>query len=287
MGIFRRISELVRANINDLIDTVSDPEKILNQLMLELREEKRKAQVQVVRCIADEKRLEQQVREHQDKLAQWQKRAEVAVLRDEDDLAREAISRRNEYATMVDELTRQWEEQHQTAEQLKDAMDQLEKRYREAEMRKQHLVNQHRAAVANRTASETISKMANTNHLDGFNKVEEKIKQQSALASANHEIQEVRLEDRFSQLESEGVVEHDLIQIKLQMGKTVPQLAGASGAGPAQAALPGSAGNGTEANATNGAAGNGTAGAAGQAASQTVHNPATEEVEEDDPASFK
>ena len=238
-SIFKRINDLVKANINDLLGRVEDPEKMLNQLMTDLRDEKKKAQLQVVRCIADEKRLEQQVRDHQDKLRQWQQRAEVAVLRDEDELAREAISRRNEYATMVEELTRQWEEQHQMAEQLKDALDQLDRRYKEAEFRKQHLLNRHRAAVATQKAAETMVKLTRNDHLEGFGKVEERIQEIGALASANAEMQRVDLDDRFRQLESEGVVEHDLMQLKLQLGKPIPQLGSANGSGPTQASLPG------------------------------------------------
>ena len=239
MGIFKRINDLLKANINDMLGRVENPEKMLNQLMSDLREEKRKAHNQVLKCIADEKRLEQQVRDHQEKLTQWQKRAEVAVMRDEDELAREAIARRNEYTTMVDELTRQWEEQHQMAEQLKDALEQIARRYKEAEFQKQHLVNKYRAAEANRRATETMVKLSNTDHMEGFAKVEEKIQDMGAMASANVELHMSDLDDRFRQLESEGVVEHDLMQLKLQMGKQVPQLPSAAGAPGGQAALPG------------------------------------------------
>ena len=280
MGIIKRITELAKANINHIIDTATDPERMLNQLMAELREEKRKAQLQVVRCIADEKRLEQQVREHQEKLAQWQKRAEVAVLRDEDDLAREAISRRNEYATMVDELTRQWEEQHQTAEQLKDALEQLDRRYREADMRKQHLLNRYRASQTTKRAAETITKLSNVDHMEGFAKVAEKIQDTAALAAANRDMQSVSLEDQFARLESEGVVEHDLMQLKLQMGKTVPQLGAGNGA-PVQNALPGGTENGAPA-AAEAAAPQST-----PAAPASPTPPAAPREEEDDSGGFR
>lgn len=238
MGIIKRINDLLKANINHLISTVEDPEKMLNQLMGNLREEKQKARVQVARCLTDEKRLEQQVREHQEKLTQWQKRAEVAVMRDEDELAREAIARRNEFATMVDELTRQWEEQHQMAEQLKDALVQLDRRYKEADFKKQALIHQYRANEAQQKATATMAKLTNMNHLDEFSRVEEKIKEAGAMASANRELESFSLDDRFRQLESEGVVEHDLVQLKLQLGKQVPQLPGGNGTGSSSPALP-------------------------------------------------
>jgi phage shock protein A len=268
VSLIKRIANLLKANINDILGKVEDPEKMLNQLMGDLREEQRKAHVQVVRSLADEKRLEQQVRDLQDKLEQWKKRAEVAVMRDEDELAREAIARRNEYATMVDELTRQWEEQHERAEQLKDLLSQLGRRYQEAEFRKQHLVNRHRAAKANQQATETMSRLSNTDHLEEFAKVEQKILDMGAMAEANAEITMPSLEAKFAQLESGGVVEHDLMQLKMQLGKTVPQLPGANGSGPA--ALPG----GRSAASQNGSA------PGGQAA------PAPAPAHDEDPASF-
>jgi len=240
VGNLRRIRDLIKANVTSIVDSVEDPKKMLNQLMLELGEEKRKAENQVRLCIADEKRLELQVRDHQEKLQQWQKRAEVAVYRDEDDLAREAIGRRNEYAAMVDELTRQWQEQHEMAEQLKDALEQLGRRYQEAQMKKQYLLNNYAAAKANQKASETIAKLSNTDHLAEFERVENKINEMTALSAASREIGvSSSLEEQFRELESGGVVEHDLIKLKEQLGKPLPQLfPGGSGL----AALPSSNG---------------------------------------------
>src|SRR2546425_1041857 len=97
MGIFDRLSTLIRSNINDLISRAENPEKMLNQLIVDMRSQLAKAKQQVASAIADEKRLAAQVDQERKAAEDWEKRAVLAVQEGRDDLAKQALLRHNEH----------------------------------------------------------------------------------------------------------------------------------------------------------------------------------------------
>src|SRR5919201_2562212 len=131
MAILDRISTLVRANINDLIDRAEDPEKVLKQLVDDMRSQLLQATNQVAASIADEKQLYQRYQDNQDKAAEWQRKAELAVERSQDDLAREAPQRRNAFQQTADDFKHQYEGQAKQVAILKDALHELEAKLEE------------------------------------------------------------------------------------------------------------------------------------------------------------
>ena len=133
-GLSFDISDRLRMDWNDWPDDRLDAERMRSRLLGWMREEKRALQVLVVRAIAEDKKWEHQIAEAQIRITQWQQRAEQAVLRDEDDLAREAIRRRNEYIARLDDCTRQREGQKIEMDRLKQELDEIERRYRRAEL---------------------------------------------------------------------------------------------------------------------------------------------------------
>src|SRR5918996_3939078 len=98
MGIFDRFSTLLRSNINDLISRAENPEKMLNQLIVDMRSQLAKAKQQVAAAIADEKRLGAQVEQEKKAAEDWEKRAVLAVQESRDDLAKQALVRHTEHA---------------------------------------------------------------------------------------------------------------------------------------------------------------------------------------------
>ena len=133
MGILDRVSTLIRANINDLIDRAEDPEKVVKQLIADMNNQLLQVKTQVAASIADEKQLQQRYQENQAKATDWQRKAELAVEKGQDDLAREALARRNAFQQTADGFKTQYEEQARQVEVLKDALRQLEAKIQEAQ----------------------------------------------------------------------------------------------------------------------------------------------------------
>jgi phage shock protein A len=108
MGIFDRLSTLLRSNINDLISRAENPEKMLNQLIVDMRTQLAKAKQQVASAIADEKRLASQAEQEKKLAEEWEKRAELAVREGRDDLAKQALMRYNEHGHGALQLQETW-----------------------------------------------------------------------------------------------------------------------------------------------------------------------------------
>src|SRR5256885_11437830 len=136
MGIFDRLSTLIRSNISDLISRAENPEKMLNQLIVDMRTQLAKAKQQVASAIADEKRLSAQA-EQEKKLAEdWEKRAVLAVQEGRDDLAKQALLRHNEHAQNYVGLHETWVKHREETEKLKASLRQLNDKIEEAKRKK-------------------------------------------------------------------------------------------------------------------------------------------------------
>src|SRR5438477_4436291 len=109
MSIFDRIARLFRANVNDLISQAEQPEKMLNQILVDMRSQLVKAKQQVAAAIADEKRLRDQADSEYKMAAEWEQRAVLAVKESRDDLAKQALVRQSEHATHGQQLEQTWE----------------------------------------------------------------------------------------------------------------------------------------------------------------------------------
>src|SRR5437773_1222810 len=133
MGIFDRLSTLIRSNINDLINRAEDPEKMLNQLIVDMRSQLAKAKQQVAAAIADEKRLSAQVDTEKKSAEDWERRAVLAVQEGRDDLAKQALLRHNEHAQGAVQLHETWVKHREETEKLKLSLRQLNDRIEEEE----------------------------------------------------------------------------------------------------------------------------------------------------------
>ena len=109
MGLFERIKRLFKANVNSLLSKAEDPEKMLNQTLVDMKEQYSKAKKQVTVAIADEKRLKRKYEDAFKEANSWEKKARLALQSGKEDLAREALSRRNEYKNLGEEFKAQWD----------------------------------------------------------------------------------------------------------------------------------------------------------------------------------
>src|SRR5256886_6126096 len=119
MGIFDRLSTLIRSNISDLINRAENPEKMLNQLIVDMRSQLAKAKQQVAAAIADEKRLSAQVDTEKKSAEDWERRAVLAVQEGRGDLAEQALPRPQEHAPGGGQAPRSGGENHAEAQKLK------------------------------------------------------------------------------------------------------------------------------------------------------------------------
>ena len=128
MGLFSRFRRVVKSNINDMISKAENPEKMLNQLIAEMNEQLIDSKKQVAQAIADEKRLERQFGQNKSQSEEWERKAMLAVKAQKDELAKEALVRKQEFDKYSSQYQHEWEAQHGSVEKLKDSLRQLQMR---------------------------------------------------------------------------------------------------------------------------------------------------------------
>ena len=205
MGLFDRLSTLIKSNINDLISSAEDPEKMLNQIIVDMRNQLAKAKQQVAAAIADEKRLRDQA-DAEFKLADdWEKRAMLAVQQGRDDLATQALLRQQEHLEHAQSLAMTWETHRHETESLKQSLRDLNDKIEEAKRKKNLLLARQRRAEAQQRISQTMSGLSDKSAFEAFNRMEEKITNNERQLSAAREIEEEftgdKLASEFRQLE--------------------------------------------------------------------------------------
>lgn len=238
MGIFDRLSTMLRSNINDLISSAENPEKMLNQLVLDMRSQLAKAKQQVAAAIADEKRLQAQA-EQEKKLAEdWEKRAMLAVQEGRDDLAKQALLRHAEHMQNAAQLEETWRKHAAETENLKQSLRTLNDKIEEAKRKKNILIARQRRAEAQQRIHETMSSMSDKSAFETFERMSERIEhtERKALAAAelSEELEGDQLQRQFSQLEYKADADTQLLALKQKMGllgpaKDRPKQLGAGG----------------------------------------------------------
>src|SRR5512138_733613 len=229
MGIFSRLGSLIKSNINDLISRAEDPEKMLNQVLLDMQSSLVEAKKQVAVAIADEKRLQKQLETEQEKSKEWERKAMVAVRASDDTLAREALVRKQEHENIANQYQSQWMAQKAAVDKLKDALRLLNNKIEEAKRKKNILVARKKRAEAQKTIASTMSGLSDTSAFDTFDRMSAKIDQLEAEAEAGSELAGEMtgdtLESKFRQLEtstSSPGSDSALLELKAKMGLAPP-----------------------------------------------------------------
>lgn len=222
MGIFARLAVLIKSNLNDLISRSEDPEKMLNQVVIDMANQLIEAKKQVAVSIADEKRLAKQAEQEAANAAEWERRAMLAIKAGDDALAKEALNRKKEHEALATTFKDQWQKQKNAVDQLKSALRMLNSKIEEAKRKKNVLIARKKRAEAQRAIQETMSGMNNASAFETFDRMSEKIDQIEAEAEASSEIAEQytgdTLADRFGKLEASSGADDDLLALKRKMG---------------------------------------------------------------------
>jgi len=209
MGIFQRLKTLVSSNVNDMINKAENPEKMLNQLVVEMNEQLIESKKAVAMAIADEKKLERETASQQAQAQEWERKAMLAVRAGQDDLAKEALVRKQEYDTGYTQFNQQWIAQKQSVEKLKESLRDLQTKIEEAQRKKNLLVARAKRAEAQQKIQQTISSVSgNTSAFDAFDRMAQKVDQLEAQADAAKELDDfskgTNLDKRFAELEKSG-----------------------------------------------------------------------------------
>ena len=213
MGVFDRISRMIRSNISDLLDKAEDPEKILQQIMVDMQQDLREAKLQVASAIRDQKKLETRYQENLDIASKLEKRAISAVEEGDDTLAKEALRRKKSYEQLARGYKEQLDEQIESVQLLKTSLAALEAKIEEARRRKDLLIARQKRAQAQKTISETMSGISKSSALAALEKMEGRVKAAEVHAEAIAEIETNSLEARFAELEN-GNVDDELARLK-------------------------------------------------------------------------
>ena len=227
MGFFQKLATLIKSNLNDLISRSEDPEKMLNQIVIEMSNQLLEAKRQVAQSIADEKRLQKQVEQETLNAAEWEKRAMLAVRAGDDALAKEALSRKKEHQTLAEQFQDQWSKQKAAVEQLKLALRALNNKIEEAKRKKNLLIARKKRAEAQKAIQETMSGLKNASAFETFDRMAGRIEQMEAEAEAHAELNEEATGDtlahKFRELEVTKGADEDLTALKRQMGLLPPE----------------------------------------------------------------
>jgi len=229
MGIFQKFSTVIKSNINDLISRAENPEKMLNQIILDMRDQLAKAKREVAAAIADERKLKSQVEAEVKQARDWQHRAMLAVKENRDDLAKQALIRQQEHTERAQVLQQTWETHSSETEKLKGSLRQLNDKIEEAKRKRNLLVAKQKRAQAQRRIHETMSGLSDTSAFETFNRMAEKIEDEERRTLAQAEVTEAiagdTLETQFLKLESGtggADVEDRLMALKAEMGLIAP-----------------------------------------------------------------
>ncbi len=226
MGIFARLATLIKSNLNDLISSSEDPEKMLNQVVLDMANQLIEAKKQVAVSIADEKRLAKQAEQEAANAAEWERRAMLAIKAGDDVLAKEALGRKKEHDQLATTLKDQWQKQKQAVDQLKTALKLLNAKIEEAKRKKNVLIARKKRAEAQKAIQETMSGLQNASAFETFDRMSQKIDQIEAEAEATTELAEEysgdTLAHKFGQLEATAGADEDLLALKRKMGVAPP-----------------------------------------------------------------
>lgn len=216
-NMFKRISDVISANLNDLIDRVEDPERMIKQIIREMEENISKAKEGVIEAIASEKQLQKDLEQHRRQSSEWQKKAEEALQVDKEELARAALIRKKEHDNIIKALEPSWEAAKNTSERLKTQLHALEAKLEEARRKRSTLVARHRAAEARQHMDKTLANFqAGLDAQANFARMEDKVTEMEARVEAAAELHSdaSQLEKDFLAMEVEQEVDNELAALK-------------------------------------------------------------------------
>lgn len=226
MGFFDRLGRVVKSNLNDMVSKAEDPEKILEQAVQDMGENLVQVRQAVARAIAAQKKTEQQYNKNQAEAENWYKRAQLAIAKGDETLARSALERKKTFTDTADTLKRQLDQQTQQVETLKKNLMDLESRIQEAKTKKDMLKARANAAKANVQLQSTMSNIDTSSAMGAFERMEDKIMELEAQSESANVLGGSSLDDQFAALEASSSIDDELAMLQAAAQPNTPALSG-------------------------------------------------------------
>lgn len=218
MALMERVATLVRANLNDLIDRAEDPEKMMRQVILDMQNQLMQVKTQVAIAIADEHLLRKKQKENEEKQGEWVRKAEMAVAKKDDEVARAALERSVSCRHMAENFRQQAEDQSVQVENLKSALQKLEQKLTEAQAKSDVMTAQHRRARALNKASDARAAAAADGNNPSFDRMRHKVDKAEAIGQVKAGLAGDSVEERLASLEKQDEIERLLSELKSRKG---------------------------------------------------------------------
>jgi phage shock protein A len=215
---FERLANLFKAMVNALMGRMEDPAMMLEQTYQDLQSNLIQVRQAVAQAIATEKQLEQQLQKNKDQAATWQNRAAMAVQQGNDDLAKQALQRRQQYVQAATDLETQLKQQKDSTTTLRQRLTDLEAEVQKAYTRKQVLIARDKAAQATSKANEILSKTTASGAMSVIERMETKVQEREAKAAALNELSTDSLDKQFRNFEGKSDIDMELLALKQSMG---------------------------------------------------------------------
>jgi phage shock protein A len=218
MGLLERVGTLIRANLNDMIDRAEDPEKMIKQIILDMENQYLQVKTQVAVSIADQHLLEKKLKENEDGGKDWMRKAEHAVDKNEDDLARAALDRFQTSQKLAQSYKEQVDDQRSQVETLKGALMKLEQKLDEAKSKRDLLLARHRRSIALGKAARAQSTMGDNAKSASFDRMKDRVNHSEAVATAEVELLSDDTGDRLTRIDRDTEVDRLLADLKSRRG---------------------------------------------------------------------
>jgi phage shock protein A len=218
MGLLERVSTLIRANLNDMIDRAEDPEKLIKQVILDMDNQYLQVKTQVAVSIADQHMLEKKLRENEDAGRDWMRKAELAVEKQQDDLARAALDRFQTSQKLAVSYREQVDDQKLQVETLKSALIKLEQKLDEAKAKRDLFLARHRRSIALGKAARAQSAIGDHSNSAAFDRLQDRVNHTEAIAAAEVELLNENAGDRLARLDRDAEIERLLAELKSKHG---------------------------------------------------------------------
>lgn len=219
-GFFKRLNDILNADLNDLIDRLEDPERMIKQLIVEMEQNINRCKEEVLEAIASEKRLLAELEQHRQQKSAWYQKAQLALESNKEDLARSALARKKETEMIIASLEPAWTSAKTTSDRLKAQLHKLEEKLAEARLKRSTLVARQRASEARQQMSKTMDRFqTGIDAQSRFERMEDKVADMEARTAAWEELETDAspLEKEFLALEVDTEVEAELVALKAKI----------------------------------------------------------------------